>query len=444
MTLTLGFVALARPTFDVALAQEVTEQARALLSTAGFTLEGPTGLVSTMETARAAAEDLCARPLDALVIFQATFADSSLAMALAEALTGPIVLWAVPEARTGGRLRLNSFCGINLAAHSLKRAGREYDYLYAPADDARVLPRLRAWAQAGLVYRRLRSTRLGRFGENPAGFGPCELDAAGLQRHFGVEVRRYGLEDLFAQIQAMPAAEVERVLTPLRGRVAGLDALDAAATRRTLAAYLALQAEAQRAGLQGLAVRCWPEFFTELGCAACAAMSLLSDEGLPCSCEADINGTVTQLALQWLSDAPAFGTDVVGFDEAENTATLWHCGLAPLSMADEQSTPRGTIHSNRKLPLLMEFPLKPGPVTLARLHAGAEGWRLVVGRGEMLRAPLSFSGTSGVLRLESPVRQVMDTIITQGLDHHVSLTYGDVLEPLLLLARLWQVEVIRL
>ncbi len=442
MILTTGFVALARPTFDVALAQEVTEQARTLLSTAGFALEGPLELVSTVEAARAAAQALRSRPLDALVIFQATFADSSLAMALAEEVDAPLMLWAVPEARTGGRLRLNSFCGINLAAHSLKRAGRDYEYLYAAADDARVLPRLRAWAQAGQVYRRLRATRLGRFGENPAGFGPCELDAEGLQRHFGVEVQRYGLEELFAQVQAMPADEVERVLTGLRSRVMGLDTLDAEATRRTLATYLALRQSAQRAALAGLAVRCWPEFFTGLGCAACG--SLLSDEGIPCSCEADINGTVTQLALQWLSGKPAFGTDVVGFDEAENTATLWHCGLAPLSMADAQTPPRGTIHSNRKLPLLMEFALKPGPVTLARLHAGAQGWRLVVGRGEMLRAPLSFSGTSGVLRLEHPVREVMDTILRQGLDHHLSLTYGDVLEPLLYLARLWQVDVIRL
>ncbi len=444
MTLTLGFVALARTTFDMQLAQEVTAQARALLEGAGFTLLGPQTLVTTLDEAQAAAEVLRHSPVDALVLFQATFADSSMALALVERLDAPLILWAVPEARTGGRLRLNSFCGINLAAHSLKRAAREYDYLYAAPDDARVLPTLRAWAQAGQVYRRLRTTRLGRFGEHPTGFDPCRLDAEALQRAFGVTVETYPLPELFAQIQTVNPAEVETVWQMLHTRLDGLDALSESATRGTLAAYLALRAQAQRDHLAGLAVRCWPEFFTELGCAACAAMSLLSDERTPCSCEADINGTVTQLVLQWLSGEPAFGTDVVGFDEAENAAVLWHCGLAPLSMADPQVTPCGTIHSNRKLPLLMEFPLKPGIVTIARLHEGPQGWQLVVGRGEMVRAPLSFSGTSGVLRFEHPVRDVMDTIITHGLDHHVGITYGDVTEALLRLARLWRVDVIRL
>lgn len=444
MALQIGFVALARTTFDIALAQEVTAQARAALAAAGFELVGPQALVTTVDEARDAAERLRDMPLDALVLFQATFADSSMALALVEPIAAPLILWAVPEARTGGRLRLNSFCGINLAAHSLKRNGREYDYLYAAPDASDAVARIRAWAQAGQVYRRLRETRLGRFGDNPTGFEPCRLNAEALQRTFGVEVVQYTLPELFTQVRATSSAAVEPIWQAVQARVQGLEALDAEATRRTLAAYLALRQEAQRAGLAGLAVRCWPEFFTELGCAACGAMSMLSDEKTPCSCEADINGTVTQLVLQWLSGEPAFGTDVVGFDDAENAAVLWHCGLAPLSMADPEVTPRGTIHSNRKLPLLMEFPLKPGVVTVARLHEGPQGWQLVVGRGEMLRSPLSFSGTSGVLRFERPIREVRDTIITQGLDHHIGITYGDVTEPLFRLAQLWKIEVIHL
>ena len=44
-------------------------------------------------------------------------------------------MWALPEAQVGGRLRINSFCGINLAAHGLRRAGIRYDYIYAAPDD---------------------------------------------------------------------------------------------------------------------------------------------------------------------------------------------------------------------------------------------------------------------------------------------------------------------
>ena len=64
------------------------------------------------------------QPLDLLVVLQATFADSTMVMALAEVVEAPLLLWAVPEERSGGRLRLNSFCGINLGAHALRRGGR--------------------------------------------------------------------------------------------------------------------------------------------------------------------------------------------------------------------------------------------------------------------------------------------------------------------------------
>jgi len=283
-------------------------------------------------------------------------------------------------------------------------------------------------------------------GENPDGFEPCALDASTLKARLGVEIVQLTLNEVFATVRTTDSAAVDATLTTLRQRLDALDTLNKEALRGTLATYLTLRSLAAQLNLDGLAVRCWPQFFTELGCAACGAMSMLSDEQIPCSCEADINGNVTQLLLQWLSGEPAFGTDMVSFDMKADTAVLWHCGLAPLAMADPVARPRGTVHSNRKLPLLMEFPLKPGRVTLARLtDAGpTHELRLVVGSGEMIRAPRSFSGTSGVLRFDTPAQGVLDTIMHEGLDHHICLTYGDYLAPLLKLAEMLALPVLHL
>ena len=207
----------------------------------------------------------------------------------------------------------------------------------------------------------------------------------------------------------------------------------------TLGAYVALDELVREEKLRGLAVRCWPEFFTDLGCSACGAMSLLSDALTPCSCEADVNGTITQLILGWISGQPAFGSDIVAFETAKDEATLWHCGLAPLSMCDPDAQPEATIHSNRAKPLLMQFPLKPGRVTIARLSEATGEFRLVIGGGQILQAPPAFTGTSGIIRFDSGAAAVMDTILREGLEHHISLTYGDhqaVLEALALQAGL--------
>jgi L-fucose isomerase-like protein len=399
-------------------------------------------MVMDATAAQAAAAGFKDYPPDILLLFQATFADSTISMALAEAVDAPLLLWALPESPSGGRLRLNSLCGINLGAFALKKAGRRFRYAYASPGDAAVLVQVESLARAGRALRTLRETRVGVIGQHPDGFDPCHYDAGRLSRLLGVEVVPFELPAFFERIRSQPVEHVEAELASLSQTLPNLAELDQKAVRGTLSTLEALRGLAQAEGLGGVAMRCWPEFFTDLGCAACGAMSMMSDSGVPCSCEADVNGTITQIVLQAVSGKPAFGTDLVSADLEEDTVVVWHCGLAPLSMADSAVRPRGTVHSNRKLPLLMEFPLKPGRVTIARLSEASGGYRLVVGRGEMLQAPMSFTGTSGVLRFDRPAAEVLDVILTQGLEHHLSLTYGDYVPALLAVGEMLELPVV--
>lgn len=443
-TLTLGFVPIARPTFDVPLAESVTGQARAALEAAGFTLAGPDALIMTLEQAEATAQTLADQPLDALVVFQASFADSTMIMALADVCDAPLVLWAIPEERTGERLRLNSLCGINLAGHALTRAGRAYSTIYDAPDSPAARPVIDTAARAGRARRLLNGARIGRVGEHPDGFETCDYDTQSLAQTFGVRVEPIALETVFDGARQADPARVAAVVDQLGTRIGGLDTMDQSAVRGTVGSYLTLRALADEHHMAGMAVRCWPQFFTDLGCAACGALSMMNDDLLPAACEADINGTVTQIMLQAISGGPAFGADIVSFDRDADNAVLWHCGKAPLAMCDPAFAPRATIHSNRRLPLLMEFPLKPGRVTLARLSEATGGYRLVVGGGEVLRAPLSYSGTSGVIRFDRPAADVLETLLGEGLEHHVALTYGDYVPALLTLADMLKLPVLHL
>lgn len=426
----IAFIPLVRTTFDVALAAEMIAQARAALTAAGLELTGPAVPVSDLAMAQAAAAELAAAAVDLTIIFQATFADSTMVTVLTEQVASPVFLWAIPEPWTGGRLRLNSLCGINLAGHALTLRKRKYEYAYGAPQDPAVIAKIRTLAAAGSLQRRLRSARLGVVGEHPQGMDSCHLDEQKLAAVFGVEICRIELAEVFARARRVPAAAIHETRRGLDARLDNLATLEQTPLNGTLSVYNALKEIAEERGLAGLAVRCWPEFFTELGCAACGAMSLLSDgfglsSALPCSCEADINGTLTQLMLQWLAGSPAFGTDMVGVDPERDRIALWHCGLAPLSMADPAVQPHGTIHSNRRVPLVMDFPLKPGAVTVARLSQATGSLRLVLGKGEMLAEPKPFSGTAGTLKLACPAQEFLRLLMREGLEHHVSLAYGD-------------------
>jgi L-fucose isomerase-like protein len=365
--------------------------------------------------------------------------------ALVEKIDAPLLLWAVPEEHSGGRLRLNSFCGINLAAHALTRSGHRYETIFAPPDDPQTLEKVLSFALAGRARNALRKARLGRVGENPEGFETCLLDPDLIWQTFGLEVVQFDLEkDIFPLARQIETTRIDTIHEQLGGRVNGLSELEPKATRGTLSVYAALQQIADQKELDAYAIRCWPEFFTEMGCAACGAMSMLSDEMIPCSCEADVNGTITQMILQSISEKPAFGTDIVSIDVERDAIVVWHCGLAPLSMADPMK-PRGvTIHSNRELPLLFEFSLKPGPVTVARLTESSGEYRLVIGRGEIMRGPKSFSGTSGLLRFDRPAREILDVILAEGLEHHISITYGEYTDVLITFAQQLNIPTLQL
>jgi L-fucose isomerase-like protein len=443
----IGLLPLARPTFDVPFAQEHAAAAIAALEAAGHVLVGPRDLLFDADATGAALATLKAEQLDLLLILQVTFTDATMTVKIAEAARAPLAIWAFPEPRAGGRLRLNSFCGLNLALHALGRAGRQSRWAYAPASAAAmpdVLDAILGLSERDVSYPlgakptifeehaaktaldKLKGRRIGLIGEHPAGFDTCRYEPATLQELAGVSVDKIGLPEFFTRAAMVPQKDVLATKAAARTQMTGLDEMDQPQLDRSFSVFHALDGLAQEKGLSALAVRCWPEMFTEYGCAACGPMSMMNEARTPCACEADVYGALTSLILQELSDQPSFLVDLVDMDgDDSNTGVVWHCGLAPRSMADEETPPMAQIHSNRRMPLLQEFALKPGRVTVARISQARNRPVMVLAGAEMIRAPKSFTCTSGVIRFDRPAADVAASLREMGLEHHVSIVYGE-------------------
>jgi hypothetical protein len=82
--------------------------------------------------------------------------------------------------------------------------------------------------------------------------------------------------------------------------------------------------------------------------------------------------------------------------------------------------------------------------SIARLSHARKTHKLVVGGGDMIRTKPSFRGTSGVLRFDRPVADVLDIVMTEGLEHHYGLVYGDIQEELRALAALLGMPIVEL
>ncbi|CAI1632358.1 L-fucose/L-arabinose isomerase family protein [Serratia fonticola] len=421
----IGVLALGRATFDVPYAQEMLAQAWQTLSGMDIELVGEPVLQFDAESALQVLPALKQADLDLLLILQVTFTDASLTTEVVRDFPVPTAMWSFPEARTGGRLRLNSFCGVNLACHALSREAINVQTLHGLPDDSRVINELQQLAQAAAIVKRFKQAKVMVIGEHPLGFDACNYNQQQLTQHFGVEVTRQPVLEFIEEVKALPDSVADAPYARRAKDFPNLAEMDQTATRKTLKVYSALREKAQREGYTGIAVRCWPDFFTDYGCAACGALALMNEDKVPCGCEADMFGVLSSLMAQWASGNAAFNTDLVDIDPQDNSVVFWHCGQAPIEMADRDGPVQATIHSNRKLPLLSEFALKPGRITLCRITQGEGKLRLMLAGGEMIKAPLAFSGTAGTARLDVDADTYRQRLIAAGMEHHTSLVYGE-------------------
>lgn len=240
-----------------------------------------------------------------------------------------------------------------------------------------------------------------------------------------ITVDELEIADLFDAARGEGPDMPVRLRDEVARTLAGLDDVDQEQLDRSLRLKGALDRIRAGGAYDAFAVRCWPETFTEYGGAVCGPVAMMGEAKVPCACEADVYGALTSLLLQKVAGAPAFLTDLVDLDEADDTGVVWHCGQAPLSMADPDTKPRAAIHNNRRMPLLYEFPLKPGRVTFFRLSQAKGQPMAVIGGGEMLKRPLAFNGTSGVVRFDSGSGIVLERLMGAALEHHMALAYGD-------------------
>jgi len=424
----IGLAGLGRVQFDMEEANRQYEAAGRALTEAFPKVELVVipELATSPAEAIAAARQLKAAGISMLVLQLATFTDSSLITALFSEVDVPTTLWAVPEPSIGdgGRLRLNSLCGVNLAAYTLTSSGRKFNYIYGSPEEAGILETVQQRYAAISLDKVLRGLKLGVVGSRPPGFFPSGYDELKLWREIGPQIQIYNLTQVFGAANEVTLNKTEDVRAMLRACLNGLDDLPEQVVCTASNTYQALVDLANKDELGALAVKCWPEFFVEHQAAACGVLAALMENGLVAACEADVHGAVTMKALHHLSGTAPFLADLVSMDKQKDSIVLWHCGNAAFSLAADPSQRKAGVHSNRKIGVTAQFPLKPGVVTLARLSYSQGKYRLLLVEGEALDSPLLFAGNTAEVRPEGGAQKLLDTIIYGGYEHHLVMAYG--------------------
>jgi len=443
----IGILALGRPTFDVQYAKERLAASLNYLNTTNHNIFGSCELLLDEQDAHNEINIFKKEDLDFIIIIQVTFTDSSTILKIATCLEQPIGIWAFPEPRQSGRLRLNAFCGLNLASHTLGLNNFPFSWIYENPENINeakfeilinsknskrpekilAIPSLGS-KKAKSIKEKIHNLKIGKIGSHPDGFDTCKYDQKKLMGLCGIKVDEIDIDTFLKDSRNVKSKEIEPTLNKLKKTISSIKEVNQKELILSLKLENSLKKLQEEGAYDAFALRCWPEMFTKYGGAICAPASISTENKVPCACEADVYGAVTQLILQEVSGQPVFLTDIVDIDVDDDTGVFWHCGQAPISMCNPKIKPTATIHSNRKMPLLFEFPLKEGIVTIMRISQSFGEQKMVLSKGKMIDRPLPFTGTSGVINFDNDTKEVLNNIISYGLEHHIAITYGDHIE----------------
>ena len=430
----LGAVCLSRGTFDFKAAGELWAGIKAELGSlerAEVTVIPE--LVFEVAEARAAAERLASANVDGLIVVSGTFHLGHLALEIAKAVRKPILLWGLPELPyNGGKIRLNSVCGVNLNASNLYKAGiRNYRAAIRPDLD-------RDWVDAIRVLAALKGAHVGIAGFRAHGFFNLGFADLSLYRETGILVDHYELGDIWSFPAAAEAVEARRADYRRIFDVSGISEaqLDKVATLAVkLGGFL------DKHALDALAIRCWPEFAAEYGVSPCAAMSLLQSEDRILACEGDVEGAVSMLMHRAVGAETPYFFDFSQVDFEKDEALFWHCGVAPCNLWDgECQCSLDTYFAGGK-GVTVDFVLKSGHVSILRLDSADGKYRLFLQEAEAVPMAKELKGTYLKAKFSRPVRAVLDLVIDNGIAHHASVVYGSFVEPFRIAARIagWEV-----
>lgn len=438
----IGFVGFGRMTFDVASAQALITESIHFLGQFSKEVVAETKLITQVSQAITVAEDFRNR-IDVLVAQFTTFVDGRFIDIFAETLGVPVVVWGIrePNQEAGQRLSLNSLTGANMAGQRLYLKRIPFQVVYGKANETNLRREFANVLRIWKAYDRLHGFTVVTLGDTPDGFFFCQPDEKVTGR-FGLTTRHLNLNETFSRALAIPDEVVQPTLEEIGAQVSGLSRLEPDSVLKFAKLQHVLLQDLQRLQADAVAIRCWPEFFTEFGAAACSTLSFLTNNGIMGACEADVLGALSMDVLYQLTDSPAYLGDLVEIDEKQDAVVFWHCGAGAFSLARPNPGAAAGRHPNRDIGFTLEFGLKPGPVTILRLGEDRDGKvRALVGEGEALDVPQRFLGTSGTVRLtkrtitesedgnptvSSHLRERVTRVMELGFEPHYALAYGHV------------------
>jgi len=434
------------PHFPVGLSLDAFEEAIALLQDDGrvnlFRSKEPIKEYTYRE--EDGLDELKGRRMDLVILVQGAFTWDNVMLKILDNFGDvPVLLWALEELPfDSGLLERNSLCGTMMNAATLKRIGRMIFYIYGNPEREDARAKLDDIIASVTAKKMVEGSIYGSIGSRPPGFYSSTFDEREVLKKFSIRTVHGELLEILDRYDNIDEGEVKKDVAEMM-KLGEMELADRESNEKSSRLFLAIRQFIRENEIDYLGIKCWPELMRR-GLNTCMINGRLTDIGIMTGCENDFYGTLTMYIYHLLTGTSPWFADLIHIDRETKNLYLWHCGAAPGSLCSRDFTPkinkqyRGDDRGNT-----LEFPLKPGAVTVGRIIVTPENrHKIVAFRGEAIEPSYTLRGNWSEVVPEVEADILLENLFELGTAHHYAVVYGDVVERLKHFAKLINIELV--
>jgi L-fucose isomerase-like protein len=360
------------------MVDEFAKKSEAFLRSLGVEVVSTPPVIVYRDTPRAT-DDLRKERVDFILAVILSWVEAPNVMAvLKEFFHKPILLWSHTMFRDKNKLlTLGPLPGSGVVRETLEEMGANFKFLWGMPGEDRVRQEILAFARAAYAVSTLARSKIGLLGYASMGMYTGTFDHVSVRNKLGLEIEHVDQYELIRTVETVDEGQANELVRKMRDEWEISPHVTEGDLKKTAKMYLSLKSMVKKYGWNALTVKCQYELSKLYGFAACVPLSMLGRE-VTCSCEGDVPLIITQLIMHYLTGKTITYADVhmIGKD----SLLLAACGFAPFDLASGK--PRVDRHTALVEGLLNSTRYKTGPVTLARLAACNNGYKMHIAVGQ--------------------------------------------------------------
>ncbi len=438
MKLKVGIISYGDGVFLHDIAQKYLTDTITKLSEFDIELCSVDKIILSDEESDAAIDYLKKSQIDMLIVQMGTFTQGRMLIKLIEQFKEtPFFVWGFedPIVDSFPTVPLNSLTVLNMFTSFLIKLKKSFEYAYAPFESKEVEAKLKSFMKVLTVKKQLKNSKYAIIGSRVPGFYLNTVDELRFRDCIGPELEYYSIATWIDSANKINDTRAQEHLKQFYENN-NYSELSEEVIEKNIRLELALQDYIEENNITAVSIKCWPELQALYGCSACAILSLLNDRGIVASCEGDITGLATMDILHRLSGKTIYFGDPIG-KSVDGALKMWHCGVGPLSLAKDKNEIEFTHQATMRQGIGMgvQYTMKTGRATICKLSEKENGYSLLTFGGESVAPDRKLLGVQTDVMLDAGFDNVLDVIVSEGIEHHYALVHEDIAQEIDLLTK---------